>query len=146
MARLLTVSYRFTFWSLKTETSPTVTLFLTTNKKVFSNIASINLRASLPLTYCNGPKFCIWWKSLLSKLTRLLMLSYLRERGQPSVLFLQVNHVTIKPVQVLILEIVIIYKVKLAAAVVVALVVTYTGKVQPLWMTKFITWKRNSRT
>ena len=58
--------------------------------------------------------------------------------GQPSVLLLEVLHGRIKLVQPLVAQEIVIDKVELASRVVVRIVVSNTRKVEPFWVTKFV--------
>ena len=60
-------------------------------------------------------------------------------RAQPSLLLLQMVHGSVKLVETSVEKIAIIHQVPLPSGVVITLSIAYTGKVQPLRMSKLVT-------
>lgn len=62
-------------------------------------------------------------------------------RVQPAILFLGPLHLAVKLVEELVAEEVVVCEVELAAGIVEAVAVAFTGKVEPLWVAKLIALK-----
>lgn len=62
--------------------------------------------------------------------------------SEPAILVLCAVHVPVEDVQLAVAQVICVHQVKLPTCIVVALIIPNTWEVQPLRMTKFITYKQ----
>jgi len=64
--------------------------------------------------------------------------------SQPAVFVFCEIHVTVESVQLSVSQMLNVHKVELATGIIVALVVSFPGKVEPFRMAELVTWRKKS--